>query len=667
MLHFYSNTCASFARSTLGLFPPPLEGLGGGPTGSDLIMQSTLNQASQHALEPTRIVASQNGFYKVMFKALDNRTGPSNVLEWVPKQAVSDHLVSTWRAQRAERMAFRQHRQSRVPVVRHSRADEAAFEPMDTSHAPPSQVVSTPSSSASQHPKGPATATTSFIPDFNGTHSDQSNTGTSTLPNMLDHVSAPHKPDATATDATRQPEKDMGASHHHSTSEPFSTDAQAAASIHPPAICEHAAEHVNHNTPTRENTETSRPVPEDALFEPMPQTPPEREPHQEVVESGAAQTENASGAPLPERQSLPLVQSRSGRRIQPPSTEAQSKDEQISALQLKLEMQVEEVTLLRGLYEEASQSASRDAAALKEANTTLETLKVQLKDGIEMQRQLCHAEITHRISECEKAQKQLAMVQWQLNEGQVELRRKANLWDEHVKQCEDKEKERLKQEQAAKLQNDMMHELAELAEEAQEFTPPTSLTDDNVHDKNYVADTQPSTIPAQKQLETEQNLTQQQPTEAIAHANRVTGTASRPAVRQRKTPVSSAAVTLTPFSQPELEYPTPLSASIPQTHTETETLLLQPGSSTPPQSVSQESMELSITTPTEPKAYIPGQNPSTGHIASSHFFPVNTPVSEPTSTHVQEISLTHSPPSHAEAPKPRWKRRRQSRMSSVSL
>ena len=72
---------------------------------SDRIMQRTLNQASQHTLEPTRIVASQNGFYKVVFKVLDNPMGPSNVLEWVPKQAVSDHLVSTWRAQRAERMA----------------------------------------------------------------------------------------------------------------------------------------------------------------------------------------------------------------------------------------------------------------------------------------------------------------------------------------------------------------------------------------------------------------------------------------------------------------------------------------------------------------------------------------------------------------------------------
>ena len=102
---------------------------------SDRIMQRTLNQASQHTLEPTRIVASQNGFYKVVFKVLDNPMGPSNVLEWVPKQAVSDHLVSTWRAQRAERMAFRQHRKSRTSVVRDARADDAEFESMDTSHA----------------------------------------------------------------------------------------------------------------------------------------------------------------------------------------------------------------------------------------------------------------------------------------------------------------------------------------------------------------------------------------------------------------------------------------------------------------------------------------------------------------------------------------------------
>ena len=115
-----------------------------------------------------------------------------------------------------------------------------------------------------------------------------------------------------------------------------------------------------------------------------------------------------------------------------PPTETLSKDEQIAALQKKLEMQLEEITLLRGLYEEASQSASRDAAALKEANTTLEALKVQLKDGIETQRQLCSVEIAHRISESEKAQKQLAMVQWQLNEGQVELRRKADLWDKYL-------------------------------------------------------------------------------------------------------------------------------------------------------------------------------------------------------------------------------------------
>lgn len=630
-------------------------------------MPPALNQASQHALEPTRIVASQNGFYKVFFKVLDSPTGPTNVLEWVPKQAVSDHLVSTWRAQRAERMALRRHKQSRAPIVRLSRADGADFESMDTWHTPPSQVVSSHSSSASQYPKAPTTTTTSLIPVFNGTYQEPSHAEANTLPNLSDHISAPHRPGATATDATRQHEKGMSTSHYHSASEPLGAGAKAAASMYPHAICEHTEEHVNHEKQTLENTETSRHVPEDALFEPMPQTPPEREPHQEVADSVATQTENASGTGLPERQSLPSVQSRSGRRIQPPSTEAQSKDERISALQMKLEMQVEEITLLRGLYEEASQSASRDAAALKEANTTLETLKVQLKDGVEMQRQLCNAEIAHRISECEKAQKQFAMVQWQLNEGQAELRRKANLWDEHVKQHEIQEKERLKQEQTANLQNDMMQELAELAVEAQEFTPPTSLSDDNVHDKNSMANTQQSTISTQKHVEAEHILTQEQPAEAAARTNCEAGSTSRPAVRQRKTPVSLAAVTLAPFSQPESEYPTPLSASISQTHAETETLLLQTGSSTSPQSIPQESMEPLITSKTESQAYIPGQNPGMAHTASSHSYSVNTSAAEPASTHVQEISPTQSPNSHSEVPKPCWKRRRQSRMSSVSL
>lgn len=102
-----------------------------------------------------------------------------------------------------------------------------------------------------------------------------------------------------------------------------------------------------------------------AQFEPMPPTPPEQRTRQEVVDSSANQSNHTSESLLAQKPGLPLTQSRSGRRIQPPPTETLSKDEQIAALQKKLEMQLEEITLLRGLYEEASQSASRDAAALK--------------------------------------------------------------------------------------------------------------------------------------------------------------------------------------------------------------------------------------------------------------------------------------------------------------
>ena len=632
---------------------------------SDRIMQRTLNQASQHTLEPTRIVASQNGFYKVVFKVLDNPMGPSNVLEWVPKQAVSDHLVSTWRAQRAERMAFRQHRKSQTSVVRDARADDVEFEPMEASHAASSHVVSPLSSSASQHPQAPTLAATSSMPDSHETPTEPFNVGASTSSHVSHDMSVPHSSGAAVTDAVRQHGKDMGASHHPSTSEPLSVDGNAAASMHLHAICDHPAEPVNHNAPTLEITETSRHVLEDAQFEPMPPTPPEQRTRQEVVDSSANQSDHTSESLLAQKPGLPLTQSRSGRRIQPPPTETLSKDEQIAALQKKLEMQLEEITLLRGLYEEASQSASRDAAALKEANTTLEALKVQLKDGIETQRQLCSVEIAHRISESEKAQKQLAMVQWQLNEGQVELRRKADLWEKHVKQLEIEEKERLKREQAAELQNDMMQELAELAVEAQEFTPPTPLPDNSAHDKSYVADAI-STTSTQNQMEAGQDVIQQRPAEAPVHANHETSTATRPAVRQRKTPVSAAGESLAPFSQPGQEITSPSPASIPQTRAEADTHL-QPSPATPPRDVSQESLELSISVLADSEADTPVGNPNMAHTTPSHSHSMNTPVPESTNAPLQESSPTHSPPSHSEAPKPRWKRRRYSRMSSVSL
>ena len=627
-------------------------------------MQRTLNQASQHTLEPTRIVASQNGFYKVVFKVLDNPMGPSNVLEWVPKQAVSDHLVSTWRAQRAERMAFRQHRRSHTAVVRDARADDADFESMDTSHAASSHVVSPPSS-ASQHPQAPTLAATSSMPDSHETPTEPFNVGASTSSHVSHDMSVPHSSGAAVTDAVRQHGKDMGASHHPSTSEPLSVDGNAAASMHLHAICDHPAEPVNHNAPTLEITETSRHVLEDAQFEPMPPTPPEQRTRQEIIDSSANQSDHTSESLLAQKPGLPLTQSRSGRRIQPPPTETLSKDEQIAALQKKLEMQLEEITLLRGLYEEASQSASRDAAALKEANTTLEALKVQLKDGIETQRQLCSVEIAHRISESEKAQKQLAMVQWQLNEGQVELRRKADLWEKHVKQLEIEEKERLKREQAAELQNDMMQELAELAVEAQEFTPPTPLPDNSAHDKSYVADAI-STTSTQNQMEAGQDVIQQRPAEAPVHANHETSTATRPAVRQRKTPVSAAGESLAPFSQPGREITSRSPASISQTRAEAETHL-QPGPTTPPHCVSQESLEMSINVLADSEADTPVGNPNMAHTTPSHSHSMNTPVPESTNAPLQESSPTHSPPSHSEAPKPRWKRRRYSRMSSVSL
>lgn len=631
---------------------------------SDQIMQRTLNQASQHALEPIRIVASQNGFYKVVFKVLDNPMGPSNVLEWVPKQAVSDHLVSTWRAQRAERMAFRQHRRSHTAVVRDARADDADFESMDTSHAASSHVVSPPSS-ASQHPKAATTAPTSFVSDFHETHTEPFNVGASTSSNVPQDTSAPHSAGAMVTDAVRQHEKDMGASQHPSTSEPPNADENAATSLHPHAICERPAEPVNHNAPTLEIAETSRHVLEDAQFEPMPQTSPELGTRQDAVDSGAHQNDSTSDSRLAEKPDLPLTQSRSGRRIHPPSTEVSSKDEQITALQRKLEMQAEEITLLRGLYEEASQSASRDAAALKEANTNLEALKVQLKDGIETQRQLCSVEIAHRISESEKAQKQLAMLQWQLNEGQVELRRKADLWEKHVKQRENEEKEHLKQERAAKLQNDMLQELAELAVEAQEFTSPTSLPDNSAHDKSYVADAI-STTSTQNQNEAEQDMIQQRPAEAPVHASHETSTAMRPAVRQRKTPVPAAGDVLTPFSQPGREYPSRSPASISQTRAEAETHL-QPGPTTPLHCVSQESLEMSINALADSEADTPLGNPNMAHTVSSHPHSMNKPVPESTNAPLQELPRTHSPPFHSETPKPRWKRRRYSRTSSVSL
>lgn len=178
--------------------------------------------------------------------------------------------------------------------------------------------------------------------------------------------------------------------------------------------------------------------------------------------------------------------SRSGRRIRRPvSTNEESSNETIEALNTRVKQQAEEVKFLKNLYEEASNSAMKATEQLGKAKDEIRLLKNQLSSGIETQRHLYMTEIAQWRQEAMRAQHQLQFLEQREQQTNDDIRRKAAEWDKHLEQEKRdnqlrekrwKEWEQRKQREGlvfhssaeSMVQDSLSNELAELAAEAEE-------------------------------------------------------------------------------------------------------------------------------------------------------------------------------------------------------
>lgn len=354
--------------------------------------------------QPARIVASRNGRYKVVFQNVRDPNGAWCFSEWMLKENTPKHLVSIWRAQRADRIAFKQQ------------------------YVPNARINAEKQSTEAQSANG----------ETNAVASD-----TGTLSN------------ASKSLALEQPRVVQAAPE---TFVPLRSSVPPAITLTGAPVIEQVV--VTESTEARGDMEEASAK----TVEPLKQSNA-----QSLAED---LREDLSSEPAaPPQGSAIVVRSRSGRRIQPPLSEPA---EQIpdQAVQKKLDAVQEENKFLRELYEQASQSASKDADALKKATEDVTRLQSQLDSSLTAQRELAAVEIEHWKSACRFAQEKLTMVEWQLENGQAELQRKADQWDAYQKQCQVEKEQRKKKLEAAKLKSAMEQELAELAEEAREINVP---------------------------------------------------------------------------------------------------------------------------------------------------------------------------------------------------